>query len=140
MIHKLPIRVYYEDTDAGGVVYHANHLKFGERGRTEFLRDTGFENRNLHETLGVIFVVRHIEIDYLKTAHLDDVLCMETTISQLKNSSFIMHQALYRIDDKGDRQEQISDMKVALVCVEVQSYKPVRLPENVKEAFQAYIE
>tara|TARA_B100001989_G_C24526947_1_gene459211 strand:+ start:211 stop:633 length:423 start_codon:yes stop_codon:yes gene_type:complete len=140
MIHELPVRVYYEDTDAGGVVYHANHLKFGERGRTEFLRATGFQNRNLHETLGVIFVVRHIEIDYLKTAHLDDMLVLETTISSLKNTSFTMHQALFRVDKNGAKEAQISDMKVALVCVDTKDYKPVRVPEEVKDVFQKYVE
>lgn len=140
MIHKLPIRVYYEDTDAGGVVYHANHLKFGERGRTEFLRSAGFENSKLHEQLGVIFVVRHIEIDYLKTARLDDRLSMETSISELRNTSFTMHQALFHIDTYGNLLEQVSDMKVALVCVDTQSYKPLRIPEKVKEAFQSYTE
>ncbi|MDH5723523.1 MAG: tol-pal system-associated acyl-CoA thioesterase [Alphaproteobacteria bacterium] len=140
MIHKLPIRVYYEDTDAGGVVYHANHLKFGERGRTEFLRATGFENSKLNKDLGLIFVVRHIEIDYLKTAHLDDRLSMETSISELKNTSFTMHQALFHVDTYGNLLEQVSDMKVTLVCVDTQSYKPLRIPEKVKEAFQNFTE
>ncbi|MBI1302001.1 MAG: tol-pal system-associated acyl-CoA thioesterase [Alphaproteobacteria bacterium] len=130
----MDIRVYYEDTDAGGVVYHGNYLNFGERGRTEFLRAVGFENKKLADTLGIIFVVRHIEIDYLKTAHLDDMLTQETTILEMKNSSFIMHQKLLRDG------ELISDMRVVLVCVETKNYTPVRLPENVKEAFQRYQE
>lgn len=134
MKHTMNIRVYYEDTDAGGVVYHGNYLNFGERGRTEFLREVGFENKNLADTLGIIFVVRHIEIDYLKTAHLDDMLTQETTILELKNSSFVMHQKILRDG------EPVSDMRVVLVCVETENYTPVRLPENVKEAFQRYQE
>ncbi len=131
--HNKNIRVYYEDTDAGGIVYHANYLNFAERARTEFLRDTGFQNADLHKDEGVIFVVRHIEIDYLKTAHLDDALQVKTTIAELKNSSFIMHQSTMKDG------EMIADMRVVLVCVDVDTYKPVRLPKKVKEAFQKYM-
>ncbi len=134
MKHNMNIRVYYEDTDAGGIVYHANYLKFAERARTEFLRDIGFKNSELHKNVGVIFVVRHIEIDYLKTAHLDDSLQVKTTITEFKNSSFIMHQPIF----KGD--VMIADISVVLVCVDVDNYKPVRLPKNIKEAFSLYIE
>ncbi len=128
------IRVYYEDTDAGGIVYHANYLKFGERGRTEFLRECGFENSKLHDELGVIFVVRNIEIDYIKTAHLDDELQLETTIKDLKNTSFIMHQRTL------NGSKTIADMRVVLVCVETENYTPVRLPKKVKEAFHIFQE
>ena len=131
--HSMDVRVYYEDTDAGGVVYHGNYLNFGERGRTEFLRDVGFENKKLADSLGIIFVVRHVEIDYLKPAHLDDLLTQETAILELKNSSFVMSQKIFRDG------EPISDMRVVLVCVETENYTPVRLPENVKEAFQGYM-
>lgn len=134
MKHNKNIRVYYEDTDAGGIVYHANYLNFAERARTEFLRDLGFENRALHENEGVIFVVRHIDIDYLKTAHLDDLLQVQTTISKLKNTSFILHQRIV----KGSA--IIADMHVVLVCVDVNNYKPVRLPENIKKAFEGFRE
>lgn len=134
MKHSLNIRVYYEDTDAGGIVYHANYLKFGERGRTEFLRQTGFQNQILHADRGVLFVVRHIEIDYLKPAFLDDELVLETTIKELKNSSFIMHQRTLR------RAEAVADMRVVLVCVDSEKYSPVRLPEDVKKAFQSFVE
>ncbi len=132
--HNMNIRVYYEDTDAGGIVYHANYLKFAERGRTEFLRHLGFENRKLNDDFGVIFVVRHIDIDYLKTAHLDDELQLETTIMEIKNSSFIMHQRTLNAE------EIIADMRVVLVCVENENYTPVRLPKKVKEAFHSYQE
>lgn len=134
MKHSIDIRVYYEDTDAGGIVYHANYLKFGERGRTEFLRHTGFQNHKLHEERGVIFVVRHIEIDYLKPAFLDDALVLETTIKDMKNSSFVMHQKTLR------HGEPLADMRVVLVCVDAEKYSPVRLPEDVKRAFQSFCE
>lgn len=134
MKHSLDIRVYYEDTDAGGIVYHANYLKFGERGRTEFLRQTGFQNQVLHAERRVLFVVRHIEIDYLKPAFLDDELVLETTIKDMKNSSFTMHQRTLR------NCEALADMRVVLVCVDAEKYSPVRLPEDVKRAFQNFIE
>ncbi|MGH1378299.1 MAG: tol-pal system-associated acyl-CoA thioesterase [Alphaproteobacteria bacterium] len=134
MKHSIDVRVYYEDTDAGGIVYHANYLKFAERGRTEFLRSTGFDNSSINKIHNAIFVVRHIDIDYLKPALLDDLLQLETTISELKNSSFIMHQRAVK------NSEVIADMRVVLVCVDTDTYKPVRLPENVKEAFKCYSE
>ncbi|MGH1455336.1 MAG: tol-pal system-associated acyl-CoA thioesterase [Alphaproteobacteria bacterium] len=128
------IRVYYEDTDAGGVVYNANYLKFAERGRTEFLRETGFQSSSLHEEHGTIFVVRHVEIDYLKPAHLDDVLELRTSIEALRNSSFTMRQQVFK--DGG----LITDMHVVLVCVDVDQYSAVRIPEGVKSAFQGFVE
>lgn len=134
MKHSIDIRVYYEDTDAGGIVYHAQYLNFAERGRTEFLRNIGFQCSDVHNDLGLIFVVRKIEIDYLKTAHLDDLLQLETTIFEIKNSSFIMHQRAVRDG------EVIADMKVIIVSVDTKEYKPVRLPKNIKEAFQSYLE
>ncbi len=134
MKHSIDIRVYYEDTDAGGIVYHAQYLNFAERGRTEFLRETGFQCSDVHNDLGLLFVVRKIEIDYLKTAGLDDLLQLETTISELKNTSFVMHQRAVRGG------EVIADMHVVVVCVDNENYKPVRLPENIKEAFQNYLE
>lgn len=134
MIHEMDIRIYYEDTDAGGIVYNANYLKFAERGRTEFLRETGFESSTLHKKTGAIFVVRHVEIDYLKPAHLDDVVTLKTSIEELKNSSFVMRQRVFKGDDL------LTNMRVVLVCVAVENYQPVRIPAGVKAAFQAYID
>lgn len=134
MKYSMDIRIYYEDTDAGGIVYHANYLNFAERGRTEFLRHVGFDNSEISKNHNVIFVVRHIDINYLKPALLDDLLQLETTICDVKNTSFIMHQCAVKDGDI------IADMRVVLVCVDTNSYKPVRLPENVKEAFQRYSE
>ena len=134
MEHIKNIRIYYEDTDAGGIVYHANYLNFAERARTEFLRDIGFENSILHREEGLIFVVRKIDIEYLKTAKLDDYLQVKTTISELKNSSFIMHQRTFRDN------ELIADMHVVLVCIDADKHRPVRLPENIKDAFKSFQE
>ena len=92
--HSIDIRIYYEDTDAGGVVYHASYLKFGERGRTEFLRSLGHENSQLTQEEGILFVVKHIDIEYHKPAFLDDFLRQDTAIEAIKNSSFIMRQVI----------------------------------------------
>lgn len=142
MKHTIDIRIYYEDTDAGGIVYHANYLKFGERGRTEFLRHTGYDNWRLQKDRGVMFVVRHIEIDYLTPAFLDDSLKMETTIREMKNTSFMMHQRTVRPDpnDPSAPSEVITDMRVALVCVDTSTFKPVRVPEDVKSSFQTFLD
>lgn len=138
--HAMDIRIYYEDTDAGGVVYHASYLKFAERGRTEFLRNLGHQNSELTDEYGIIFVVRHIEIDYLLPGFLDDLLTMQTTIKELKNSSFVMHQVLSRKNTEEGEAEKICDMRVALVCIDNKGFRPVRLPGPVKEQFQNYVE
>lgn len=123
------IRIYYEDTDAGGIVYYANYLKFCERGRTELLRSAGFENKPLMEREGFIFVVRHLEADYLASAYLDDILNVNTSVELLKNASFIMKQTIFRHDVK------LFEMTVTLVCVGTNG-KPVRLPQNLREALE----
>lgn len=134
MKHSMNIRVYYEDTDAGGIVYNANYLKFAERGRTEFLRNTGFQSSIIHKEHSIIFVVRHVEIDYVKPAYLDDVLELCTSIEELRNTSFTMRQQVFKND------VLITDMKVVLVCVHTDSYTAVRIPSDVKDAFQEYVE
>ncbi len=130
MSHSIPVRVYYEDTDAGGVVYHASYLKFGERGRTELLRFLGFENTSIQDQHGVLFVVRNINADYIKTAHLDDLLRVQTSIAQLKNASVIMKQTAHRDE------EMIFSMDVTLVCVDDKKYRPLSLPKAVREKFE----
>jgi acyl-CoA thioester hydrolase len=130
--HKVDYRVYYEDTDAGGVVYHARYLHFAERGRTELLRSLGYENQKLRDTQGVVFVVRNMDIHFIKPAQLDDMLTVETVVSDIKNSSFVMNQHIIR------GEVLIADINVLLVCVNVENFKPVRMPDNIKNAFLKY--
>lgn len=127
--HNIDIRVYYEDTDAGGIVFYANYLRFAERGRTEYLRNLGYENKFLMDKQGVIFVVRKIEADYLTPAYLDDLLRMETGVIEMKNASFKMKQSLFR------HNELIFSVDVILVCVD-RAGKPVRLPDELKAAME----
>src|SRR5712671_6087187 len=86
-MHRFGLRVYYEDTDAGGVVYYANYLKFAERARTEMLRHVGFEQEALRRTTGRVFAVRHCSADYLAPARLDDELVVETRLTALGGAS-----------------------------------------------------
>lgn len=127
--HNIDIRVYYEDTDAGGIVFYANYLKFAERGRTEYLRNLGFENKSLMDKQGIIFVVRKIEANYLTPAYLDDMLRMETGVIEMKNASFKMKQSLFR------HNELIFSVDVILVCVD-RTGKPVRLPDGLRTAME----
>ena len=122
MSHKIDFRVYYEDTDAGGVVYHASYLRFAERARTEWLRELGFDQPELD----VVFVVRKIEIEYMAPARLDDVISVKTSIDNLGRASFTMSQDFYRGGKK------ITHMKVVLVTVSRHDIKPVSIPDEIK--------
>lgn len=123
--HQAEYRVYYEDTDAGGIVYHANYLRFAERARTEWLRDLGFNQSDLKKQ-GVIFVVRHITVDYKKPAMLDDVLKVETVLHTLAGSSMVLHQEILK------NGETAAMLHVAIVCINP-GWKPVRIPETIRK-------
>lgn len=128
--HDLPLRVYYEDTDAGGIVFYANYLKFAERGRTEFLRAAGYENRKLMEEEGVMFVVRRVEADYHKPAYLDDELVLRTAVEEIRNSSFAMKQSIFKDNIL------LFAMDVLMVCVN-KAGRPVRVSPALKAALTA---
>jgi acyl-CoA thioester hydrolase len=126
-----PVRVYYEDTDAGGVVYYANYLRFYERARTEWLRAIGFEQQLLRNEDGIVFAVRHVEIDYLKPAVLDDALQVEATISDLRRASMTFEQRLLRGDDV------LSKAIVRIVCLDSDGFRPVPIPQILRERIDA---
>src|SRR5210317_1564850 len=90
--HIFPVRVYYEDTDMAGIVYYANYLKFIERGRSEWVREIGLDQNDMKERLGLVFVVRRVEADYLGSARLMDDLTVETDLADLRGARFIMDQ------------------------------------------------
>ena len=118
--HTLPIRIYYEDTDFSGVVYHASYLRFLERGRTELLRDLGVHQSALHgDEDALAFAVRRMTIDWLKPAKMDDVVTVETRISEIKGASLVLNQRIVL----GDLVLLTADVLVALV----QNGKPARL-------------
>ena len=121
----MEIRVYYEDTDAAGVVYYANYLKYFERGRTEYLRERGISVGDLARR-GSIFPVVHLEIDYRAPALHDDLLSVETEVLEMKKSSFILAQRVLRASDG----KLLVDAKVVLACVDPEM-KLQRLPEEI---------
>eukprot|EP01037_Dinobryon_pediforme_P002410 gene2410-2445_t len=91
-----PVRVYYEDTDFSGLVYHASYLRFLERGRTEVLRDLGIIQSAAHEGETLAFVVRHMVLDFIKPARMDDLIDVETQVSDIAGASLVMRQSIFR--------------------------------------------
>lgn len=123
--HRHPVRVYYEDTDAGGIVYHANYLKFAERARTEWLRERGLDRAALQREHGVGFVARRCTAEYLKPARLDDLLEVETRI--LEAGRVVLRLA----QDVQGSTGLICAMQVDLVCVDA-ALRPARLPTALR--------
>ena len=128
--HQLKIRVYYEDTDAGGVVYHARYIAFAERGRTEMLRDAGFEHARLFHEGGPAFAVAALNINYKAPAKLDDELVVKTKITRVGGASMEMQQDITRDN------QLIAELKVTLVCVDG-NFKAVRLPAEIRKIFDS---
>jgi acyl-CoA thioester hydrolase len=118
---NLTIRVYYEDTDAGGIVYHAAYLRFAERGRTEFVRNLGIDQQKMRSDLGLGFVVTSLSIDYLKPAYLDDRLTVTTEIALFRPASVNFNQTVARED------QILANLKVRVACLDADG-NPVRLP------------
>jgi len=125
-VFTLPVRVYFQDTDAGGVVYHASYVNFMERARTEWLRTHGYSNAGLMKEFGVVFVVRSLRLDYLKPALLDDLLDVTAQIKDTGRSRLNLLQSVRRDG------EVLTEAEVHLVCVSVESFKPVSVPEVLR--------
>lgn len=123
-----PVRVYWEDTDAGGVVYYANYLKFMERARSEWLRALGIGQDALRDETGVVFVVRRVEVDYLAPARLDDQLTVSVEVHQIGRASLSVKQTLSR----GTTRLVLS--QVTLACVDAVRFKPVKIPALILQA------
>jgi acyl-CoA thioester hydrolase len=131
---RWPVRVYYEDTDGGGVVYHANYLKFMERARTEWLRHLGFEQTELRHKLGVLFVVRSLGMQYRKPALFNDELVVETRLVKTGRSLLVFEQKILRND--GQQTEHLTEAVVEVVCVEAGQFKPVTIPESIRNVIK----
>lgn len=119
-----PIRVYWEDTDASGVVYHANYLRWFERARTEWLRARGYDQESMRTQLGVAFTVAGLEIRYLRPARLDDALEVTTQAIEIKRASLSFRQQLRRAGSG----ELLSDTTVRAGCVDAATFRPRALP------------
>ena len=123
-----PVRVYYEDTDAGGVVYYANYLKFFERARTEFLRSTGFEQDTLMRDRGIVFAVRSITVEYMKPALFNDELLVSSELAVLRRASMLFEQTISRI---GGERALLCCAQVRIACVDVHRMRPAPLPDEL---------
>ena len=124
-----PVRVYWEDTDAGGVVYYANYLKFLERARTEWLSALGLEQDHLAQEAGVVFVVRRVEADYLKPARFNDRLTVHSELTELNRASLQMTQLIVR------GEEILLRAQIKVACIEHAVFRPAKIPLVVTEAF-----
>ena len=119
--------MYWEDTDAGGVVYHAGYLRFLERARTEWLRARGVGQTELREGLGVLFVVREVDVAFDRPARLDDELDATVQVSRQRSASLELQQTLRRVPDG----ETLTRAKVRVACIDAQTWQPRRIPEQV---------
>lgn len=122
-----PVRVYYEDTDLGGVVYYANYLKFMERARTEWLRQRGLHQEALRSELRLIFVVRSLQMDFAKPARLDDLLSVTADISHAGKASLTFDQRIFRENDA----KELCAAKVKIACIDAETFRPSAMPSDV---------
>jgi len=127
--HKL--KVYYEDTDSGGVVYYANYLKFLERARTEALYSIGYSNKKVKDDFESLIIVKSCNIEYKKSAYLEDELTIRSFVKSISKTSFSMSQIITRGDDK------IVDAQIQLVFVDTKG-KPKKIPEEIYSKFKPY--
>ena len=127
--HKL--KVYYEDTDSGGVVYYANYLKFLERARTEALFSIGYSNKIIQNEFNSLIIVKSCNIEYIKSAHLEDELTVRSFVKSITKTSFFMNQIITK--DK----ETIVEAQVHLVFVNTEG-KPVKIPDEIYSKFKPY--
>lgn len=123
-----PVRVYYEDTDSGGVVYYANYLKFMERARSEWLRELGFEQNVLAKEDGVIFAVHAVRVDFLKPALFNDVLHVSVIIARLRKASMAFRQDIMR---QRDGVQVLCRGQIEIACVDASTLKPKAIPERI---------
>ena len=127
-IFNWPVRIYYEDTDVSGVVYHANYLRYFERARTEWLRAKGLSQEILRVDHGIAFTVANMEIDFLAPARLDDQLNVTVEQTSRKRASLIFSQTLCRADDPG---KVLARATARVGCVDVLNFRPRALPEGM---------
>ena len=133
-----PVRVYYEDTDSGGVVYYANYLKFMERARTEFLRNLGYEQEQLQQELGILFAVHSVNIQYKKPARFNDELNVITSIASLGKASIHFKQSVYLhtsrhsgADQEGTGKVLLTDAEVKIACINAEKFRMQSIPSSI---------
>ena len=124
-----PVRVYYEDTDAGGVVYHSNYVNFLERARTEWLRNLGYEQDQIRAEHGVVFAVRTLQVEYIKPALFNDQLQVCVEVNQLRPASITFQQSITK--SFADQTELIVDAVVKVACVSLEKQAASAIPEPI---------
>jgi tol-pal system-associated acyl-CoA thioesterase len=129
--YSCPVRVYFENTDAGGVVYHAEYLKFFERARTEWLRHLGFDHQALARDHRVVFAVSAVSVDFVKPARLDDNLAVSVRLESLGRVRCIFDQEIRRED------EVLARARISVACLAVDSFKPAEIPAPLKRKMEA---
>ena len=122
------LRVYYEDTDSGGVVYYANYLRFMERARTEWMRSLGFEQDQLIREKGVLFAVRSAHVEYLRPARFNDLLCVDLDLVRRGRASLTFNQSIARCDNK---QQALCCGEIKIACLEAASFRPHPIPDFI---------
>ena len=130
--HCYPIRIYYEDTDTADVVYHANYVKFAERGRSEFLRSCGIEQYILHQQHDFFFAAYKMAVHFQAPAHLDELITVETTLTDLKPAKLTMQQVIKR------DQTILVTLDITIACIDSKG-RPTRLPKGIAETLTPYI-
>lgn len=133
-VFSLPVRVYIEDTDAGGIVYYVNYLKFMERARTEWLRSLGFQHYTLQDD-DFLFVVRHADIDYRRSARIDDALSVTAVIEKIGHASLLFRQQVLRVADA----EVLAEAQIRVACVSRTQMVPRALPAQIRAAVSAWL-
>jgi len=125
-----PLRVYYEDTDTGGVVYYANYLKFMERARTEYLRYLGFEQDKMIKQQNIIFAVRSVQLDYNSPARFNDELTVTANLIELKKASMLFEQTIF-LSHQPDN--ILCQGQIRIACLQADTFKPRAIPKSIME-------
>lgn len=126
-VFQIPVRVYYEDTDAEGIVYYANYLKFAERARTEFLRSNDLKPETQKDSERCGFVAKKVLIDYHKSAFLDDLLSVSCEVRAVNNSSVLIHQEVKKDETV------LASIDITLVLINIVKHRPTRIPDEMRQ-------
>jgi acyl-CoA thioester hydrolase len=130
VVHRHPVRVYWEDTDAGGVVFYANYLKFFERARTEWLRSLGYSQEAMRREQGVMFVVTHTAVRYLQPARLDDVMDVTVSVHSARQATMVLMQQALRDGTL------LAEGEIRIGCVDAQTFRPHRIPKELLQELE----
>jgi acyl-CoA thioester hydrolase len=134
-VFSLPVRIYYEDTDAGGVVYYANYLKFFERCRTEWVRSLGCDQATLLREHGIVFVVKNVELEYQRPARHDDLLTVTLAVKELGRAQILLEQSVYR----GDTPLVVGTVRIVCAAIGAnQTLKAAPIPKDLRQKLESY--